>query len=344
MSSRPFSKMLSINWIFCIEHWLSRSRIDITRIHRDRIQLLRQSLSLRSRKSIVIHTRWILPAYRSKERTNSAWCYIRVDGFRMPERVKLSYEMEYFCGILLLFFRAVLLQSDSDFSAVIQSTVNPISSSELIELNERLNVSREKIAKFSFVKKHFRQETQGQFQLLQSSRSQLKDRLMEEQHRVDVAQRYCHTWKTNHILQWIEMLLHIEQTYTKTIEQYERVLRQTDQTHQETIRMLVEQNRQIQLRSQHCYEHYLSETDRFERELRHFRHDFQTIKQQRQDMSEEYQRMKLIVDEYHQKKAEESLQLEKQKQQSEAVKRLQAWWRGTMVRHLRAPQRRKKKK
>jgi hypothetical protein len=167
---------------------------------------------------------------------------------------------------------------------------------------------------------------------------------MEEKYRSKIALRYCNDWKTNHILQWIEMLLQTEENYTKTIHQYETILRQTEMTHQETIEILIKQNNEIKINGNKWYEYYQNETYRFERELISFRHEFNQMKKQRQDMYEEYQRMKIIVDEYHQMKMNEKLILEKQKQEEEAMKRIQAWWRGTMVRHIKQKRRKKRKK
>jgi hypothetical protein len=165
---------------------------------------------------------------------------------------------------------------------------------------------------------------------------------MEEKYRSKIALRYCNDWKTNHILQWIEMLLKIEQDYTKTIHQYENILQQTEITHQETIKILIQQNNQMKFNANKWYNYYQNETSRFERELTNFRYEFNQIKKQRQDMYEEYQRMNSIVEEYHQMKLNEQLLLEKQKQQEEAIKRIQTWWRGTIIRHIK--QKRKKKK
>jgi hypothetical protein len=60
-------------------------------------------------------------------------------------------------------------------------------------------------------------------------------------------------------------------------------------------------------------------------------------------MYEEYQRMKIIVEEYNQMKIKKQILLEKQKQQENSIKYIQTWWRGTMIRHLKQKRRRKKK-
>ncbi|CAF3562611.1 unnamed protein product [Rotaria sordida] len=140
------------------------------------------------------------------------------------------------------------------------------------------------------------------------------------------------------------MLLDIEQNYIKTIHQYENILKQTDIIHQETIKILIKQNNEIKLNVNKWYEYYQNETNRFDKELTNFRQEFYQIKRQRQYIYEEYQRMKIIVDEYNQMKINENLFLEKQKQQEESIKRIQAWWRGTMIRHIKQKRRKKKKK
>ncbi|CAF2774180.1 unnamed protein product [Rotaria sp. Silwood2] len=112
----------------------------------------------------------------------------------------------------------------------------------------------------------------------------------------------------------------------------------------ETIKILTKQNNEMKLNVNKWYEYYQNETNHFDKELINFRQEFHQIKRQRQHMYEEYQRMKIIVDEYNQMKINEKLFLEKQKQQDEAIKRIQAWWRGTMIRHIKQNRRKKKKK
>ncbi|CAF1510923.1 unnamed protein product [Rotaria sordida] len=264
--------------------------------------------------------------------------------FIMNERDKLRYEIEYFFHILILFFRALLLESQTDFLTSINNINNNLSSIQLIELNNRLKISQDKIRKFSLMKKNFHIEKSQQINELISIKSQLKDHLMEEKHRSKISLRYCNDWKKNHILQWIQMLLDIEQNYIKTIHQYENILKQTDIIHQETIKILIKQNNEIKLNVNKWYEYYQNETNRFDKELTNFRQEFYQIKRQRQYIYEEYQRMKIIVDEYNQMKINENLFLEKQKQQEESIKRIQAWWRGTMIRHIKQKRRKKKKK
>ncbi|CAF1066071.1 unnamed protein product [Rotaria sp. Silwood1] len=264
--------------------------------------------------------------------------------FIMNERDKLRYEIEYFFHILILFFRALLLEFETDFLTSINHINNTLPSIQLIELNNRLKISQDKIKKLSFIKKNFQTEKSQQFNELISIKSQLKDYLMEEKYRSKISLRYCNDWKKNHILQWIQMLLDIEQNYTKTIHQYENILKQTDIIHQETIKILTKQNNEMKFNVNKWYEYYQNETNRFDKELINFRQEFNQIKRQRQYMYEEYQRMKIIVDEYNQMKINEKLLLEKQKQEEEAIKRIQAWWRGTMVRHIKQKRRKKKKK
>jgi hypothetical protein len=238
-------------------------------------------------------------------------------------------EIEYFFRLLMLFFRALLLDSDSS----INKTSNHLSSGELIDLKNRLKFSQEKISKLSFIKKHFHTEKSDQLNILDST----EDHFMEEKFRSKIALRYCNDWKKNHILQWIQMLLQIEQDYTKTIHQYELNLKQTKIAHDETVKSLIEQKNQMKANANQWYEHYQNETSRFERELADFRYEFNQIKRQRQEMYEEYQRMKIIVEEYNQMKINERLIFDKQKQEEEAIKRIQAWWKGTMIRRINIP-------
>ena len=260
----------------------------------------------------------------------------------MNEHDKLRYELEYFFHILMLFFRALLLDSQTEFRTSIINTHDHLPSIQLEELNIRLKNSQDKIAKLSFIKKHFQTEKSQQLNILNSTKSQLKTSLMEEKSRSKIALRYSNDWKTNHILQWIQMLLQIEENYTKTIHQYENILKQTELTHQETIQILIKQNNEIKLNVNEWYKYYQNEKkDRFEKELINFRHEFNQIKRQRHDMYDEYERIKRIVEEYNQIKLNEELSLEKQKQQEETIKCIQAWWRGTILRQIK---RKKKKK
>ena len=54
--------------------------------------------------------------------------------------------------------------------------------------------------------------------------------------------------------------------------------------------------------------------------------------------------VKKVVATRNQLKIDEKLLLEKRKQQQDAIKRIQAWWRGTMARHIKQKRRKKKKK
>ncbi|CAF1228494.1 unnamed protein product [Adineta ricciae] len=210
------------------------------------------------------------------------------------------------------------------------------------ELNIRLNDSQNKIKHLIFRQKHFQPDNLQHINQLNHMKFQLTNQLMEEKVRSKIALRYCNDWKTNHILQWIQMLLHIERTYTRTIHQYEIVLQHTELAHQETIKTLIKQNNELKLNSQKWYDYYQNETYRFERELNQFRHEFHQLQRQRQDMYDEYERMKIIVDEYHQMKLDAKILFELQKQKEEAIRRIQAWWRGTIVRHLRSKRKKKR--
>ncbi|CAF3476395.1 unnamed protein product, partial [Rotaria sp. Silwood2] len=101
----------------------------------------------------------------------------------------------------------------------------------------------------------------------------------------------------------------------KTINQYETILKQTEISHKETIHILGKQNNEMKQNVNKWYEYYQNETNHFDKELINFRQEFHQIKRQRQHMYEEYQRMKIIVDEYNQLKMNENLLLEKRKQQ-----------------------------
>lgn len=261
----------------------------------------------------------------------------------MNERDKLIYEIEYFFHILILFFHAVLFETETDFVTSIRNINDSRPSIQLIELKNRFRASQDKIRKFSYMIKHFQTENSQDLNELMTVKSQLKDRLMEQKYRLKVSSRYCNDWKENHILQWIEMLLELEQNYVKTIDEYDNILKQTEISHQETIKTLTQQNNEIKSNTDKWYEHYQIETNRFDKELTNFRQELNHMRRQRQYLYEEYEKMKLVVDEYNQMKLNEKLLLEKQKQQEEAIRRIQAWWRGTMTRNKKQRKRRKKR-
>jgi hypothetical protein len=253
---------------------------------------------------------------------------------------QFHYEIEYFFHSLMLLFRTLILDSQTDFITTVNNTHNHLPSEQLLQLNKRLKESQDKISNLYFIKKNFHTE---KYQQLNSTKSKLKNHLMEEKYRSKIALRYCNDWKKNHIFQWIQMLLKLEDDYTKTIHKYENILKQTEQTHHETIKILIKQNNEMKINENKFYEYYQTKTSDFERELTNFRYEFNQIKKQRQNMYEEYQRMKIIVEEYNQMKIKKQILLEKQKQQENSIKYIQTWWRGTMIRHLKQKRRRKKK-
>ncbi|CAF2158832.1 unnamed protein product [Rotaria magnacalcarata] len=263
--------------------------------------------------------------------------------FTMNEHDKLRYELEYFFHILTLLFRATVLGSSTAFLTSINSINNNLLSIELIELNNRYKKSQDKINKVSNMKNYFHTEKSQELNALISMKSQLKDRLMEENYRSKILSRYCNDWKKYHISQWIEMLLEIEQDHTKSMNDSENILKQTDIAHKETIKILIKQTDEMKLDANKCYEYYRNKTNDFEKELTNLRQEFCHVKRQRQHSYEEYQRMKIIVDEYNQLKMNEKLLLQKRKQQEEAIRRIQTWWRGTMARHVKQKRLKKRK-
>ena len=258
----------------------------------------------------------------------------------MSEREKLRNELQSFFRTLMLIFRTALLESSSQM--VVSSYGSPPSSVEFIALNHRLTDSKDRLKKLSFVRGHFRTEKHRQVTSLDATQSQLTDRLMEETYRSKVARRYCHDWKSNHVLQWIEMLLEIEQTYTTTLRQYETSLRQGDLAHRNTANMLLEQNSRLKSEASKWQEYYFNETSRFEKELSSFRQEFHAVQRQRQDRYDEYERMRIVVDDYHRVQMNEKLRREKKRQEEQAMQRIQAWWRGIMTRTMKPKKRRRK--
>lgn len=254
----------------------------------------------------------------------------------MNEDEKFSDEIRSFSHRLLLLFRAILRDSPVELLSTVNQTEHNLPSKDLLDFQQRLQTSEDRIAQLTV-----HHDTSEQLHHLDSIKSQLKDRLMEETSRAKIVLRYSNDWKGNHLLQWIEMLLQLEQTSIQTIRLYERALQQSNIAHEQTMNVLFEQRNQVKSQANQWYERYQNETSRFERELNDFRYEFKQFKQHREDLEDEYQRMKLIVDEYHQMKIQENLLLEKQKREEQAIVRIQTWWRRILVRH---PKKKKKKR
>ena len=264
--------------------------------------------------------------------------------FRMNEHDKFRAEIRYVFHLLILLFRALISESQTNFLTIIDNINRHLLSRKLIELNNHLINAQDKIKKLSFTKNNFQTEQSQQINRFSVTKLHLKDRFMEENFRSKLALNYCNQWKKNHILQWIQMLLEIEQNYVQTIDQYENILKQTNTIHKETIEILRRQNTEVKLSVNKLYERYQDETKRFEKELNDFRQEFHQLKQRKQAMYEGYHRMKIAVDEYNRMKIHEKFILEKEKQQEEAIERIQAWWRGTMTRHIKRKKKRKSRK
>lgn len=247
--------------------------------------------------------------------------------FRMNETDKLRFEIKYFFQMFLLLYRTLLLNTEKDFLISVNHTYNHLPSNELFQLNNNLKISQDKIRELSIIKKNFLNENSD------SLKSKLKDYLMEEKYRSKLALRYSNDWGKNHIFQWIEMLYEIENESIQTLHQYENILQETNQTHSETVKYLIEENNQIKSNENKWYEYYHDKITQFEKELNDFRYEFNQIKKQRQDIYEEYQRMKNIIQEYNQIKSNENILLDKQKEKEKAIRSIQTWWKGIIIRH-----------
>lgn len=250
---------------------------------------------------------------------------IEISSLKMNEDEKFCSEIRYFSHLLLLLFRALLLQSPNELLI----TINQTQDKEFIDLQHRLEQSEDRITQFTLLRKHEKSD-----QLI-SIKAQLKDRLMEEKSRGKIALRYANDWKQNHLSQWIEMLFQFEQNSIQTIRKYDRILHQSPLVHEQTMQILIEQRNALKSNADHWYEYNQNETSRFERELTDFRYELKQLRKHREDLHDEYERMKLIVDEYHRMKIEENLLLEKRKREEQAIERIQTWWRGTIIRHLK---------
>lgn len=223
--------------------------------------------------------------------------------------------------LLISLFRVLLLDSTEQF----------------IDLETRLQQSEEQISKLKSQKKQLSKNK------LESTHT-LKDRLMEAKFRWKIACRYSQDWKLNHISQWTQMYIQHESHLHKELHQYEQILEQNQSIHSETMKYLGQQTIDMQIKANQTYEFYETETTRFERDLGNYRWEYSQLKQRREDMINEYNRMKNIVDEYNQMKIDERLALEKQKQREEAIKIIQTWWKGIISRQKRKKKKKKKRK
>lgn len=241
---------------------------------------------------------------------------------RINEDEKFCSEIRYFSQHLILLFRALLHQSSDEFFITIQDN-------QFLDLHHRLEQSEDRITQFS---KHFHHD---EFNQLNSVKAELKDRLMEEKTRGKIAVRYANDWKENHLLQWIEMLVQFEQKSLQILQNYHRILHQSSLTHQQTMQILIDQGNDLKSHADHWYDHYHNSTSQFERELTDFRYELKQLRKHHDDLADEYERMKSIVDEYHRLKIEENLLLQKRKRQEQAIEQIQTWWRGTLIRRLK---------
>lgn len=240
----------------------------------------------------------------------------------MTEEEKLSDDLRRFSNVLRRMEKIVLPPAE-----------------DLFELETRVRASREKIVELLAMRR-----TKETFDDLRAMRTKLQDELIEEKFRWKIAQRYGQKWQTNHVAQWIEMLNEKEKIELKKIDEYEKILRETDVAHRQTIRSLNDQNDDLRLKTNFWFERFHNETERFDRELKSFQHELNQIRDERAAMLDEYERMRIVVDEDHQRKERERLLAEQRRREEEAAKRIQAWWRGTIARHLKTKKKKKSKK
>lgn len=261
----------------------------------------------------------------------------------MHESDAICSKVGYFFNLLILLLHALVFEMNTDFLACVNNINDGLLSIKLIDLNNRLITCHDNIKKLCVMRKYFYTEKSQELDTIISVEAQLKSELMEEKYRSKVSLHYCHEWKKNHILQWIQMLLDIEQDYAKTIQEYENILKQTAMVHQETIKFFTYHNNEMKLNANKWYDYYQNETYRFDKELTSLQQELLQTKKRKQYMYEDYQRMKTIVDENNQIQTNKRLLLEKQQQQQEAIRCIQTWWRGIMIRQIRRKRHKKKK-
>ena len=251
-----------------------------------------------------------------------AYEYLTIFDIAFDQLNILSTNFNSSFQLLISLFRVLLLDSTEQF----------------IDLETRLQQSEDQILKLKSQKKHF--SNNNNLEPIHT----LNDRLMEAKFRWKIASRYSQDWKQNHISQWTQMFIQHESDLQKELHQYEQILEQNESVHHETMKLLGQQTIDMQIKANQTYEFYETETTRFERDLGNYRWEYSQLKQRREDMINEYNRMKNIVDEYNQMKIDERLALEKQKQREEAIKIIQTWWKGIISRQKRKKKKKKKKK
>jgi hypothetical protein len=222
--------------------------------------------------------------------------------------------------------------------------LEPTADTSSLSDEHELKVSDERLIECSLARQRHQEETDRQLEQLRVTRAQLKDQWMEETVRMKVAQRYTQSWKNNHIEQWTAMLAIAEREQLDTVEQCKTQWQQMDQVHRSTLQVLNEQNQQLKSQIEHWSKFAPRRIERFDRELKELQRELRTIRQRRSSMLNEYRRMKSIIDEDRQIKRDKQLHFEQQQRRDDACRRIQAWWRGTIIRHvirIKSNQRRK---
>ncbi|CAF0774763.1 unnamed protein product [Didymodactylos carnosus] len=244
--------------------------------------------------------------------------------FIMSERDKLRYEIENFQQMLMLFFRSLLNESQANMAENFVTNIhNNLLSTQLKQLNERLELSYDKAKKLRFIQKHFSKEKSQKLQLLFDEKAKVKDRLMEENTRAKIALRYCDDWKKNHIAQWNEYLKTIELEYEERIREYENACKQMEIGHKEKVRLLDIRRKEAERNANKWQQKYEDETTSFDKEVVQYRIDLNNILRQRTEMYKEYMRMKQVVQDEREKREYQRKEEEKRQCKLDAIIQIQ---------------------
>lgn len=134
-----------------------------------------------------------------------------------------------------------------------------------------------------------------------------------------------------------------EDDYTETIREKSNAVDREARIHAEVELFLTEM-------SQEYEDLILSWMDRYEKEMEQLETDIQILKEKREEqfeqteqLREEYERRNVAIADYLEVKELRRQEQERQEQRARAAIKIQAWWRGTMVRKCLGPYRKKKK-
>ncbi|XP_076233344.1 uncharacterized protein LOC143178502 [Calliopsis andreniformis] len=134
------------------------------------------------------------------------------------------------------------------------------------------------------------------------------------------------------------------QKLEKVLDDYRIQERNTKRVHEARTKFLIQETERLERQAREWEERYDREKETYEKEIRQLRIEIATRRKELEELKEEYRRNQEFIDTYLAEK--EALRREKEakeRAQRSAI-RIQAWWRGVMVRRKLGPYRPEEKK